>query len=97
MASPKPALADMPNWPRLMSEEQAAAYVSLSLNTFRAGVGELWPKAIRIRRRKLYDRRALDRAVDALAPATSDSPSQAIRRGRQQHDPGGEIAAREVL
>ena len=94
MASPKPALADMPNWPRLMSEEQAAAYVSLSLNTFRAGVGELWPKAIRIRRRKLYDRRALDRAVDALSPRESLSPKEQILRGRQQHDPGGSIAPR---
>ena len=92
MTGPKPALAEMPNWPRLMSEEQAAAYVSLSLNTFRARVGELWPKAIRIGRRKLYDRAALDRAIDALSPATSESPAEKIIRGRQQHDPGGSLA-----
>lgn len=67
MTGPKIALADMPAWPRFLSEEEAAAYVRLSLNTFRNGIGTLWPKAVRIGRRKLYDRMAMDRAVDALS------------------------------
>ena len=80
MASPKPALAEMPNWPRLMSEEQAAAYVSLSLNTFRADVGRIWPEAIRIGRRKLYDRLVLDRAVDDLSQNENGPPAVDTRR-----------------
>lgn len=94
MPGAKPVRADMPNWPRLLSEAQAAAYVSLSRNMFRARVGVLWPKAIRIGRRKLYDRAALDRAVDGLCPTTSESPAEQIRRGRQQHGSDGEIAPR---
>ena len=88
------ALADMPAWPRFLSEAEAAAYVRLSLKTFRDGVGTLWPKAIRIGRRKLYDRHAIDRAVDDLAPRTPDSPAKELERGRQQHDPGGPLEAR---
>ena len=94
MVHRKPALADMPQWPRLLSEEQAAAYVGLSLNAFRARIGNPWPAAIRIGRRKLYDRNALDRTVDGLAPRESESsPKEQIRRGREHHA-GGEIAAR---
>lgn len=94
MACRKPALADMPQWPRLLSEEQAAAYVGVSVNMFRAGVGTLWPKAIRIGRRKLYDRLALESAVDELSPRKSESPAKELDRGRQQHDSGGSLEAR---
>ena len=78
----RPALADMPNWPRLLSEEQAAAYVGVSLNSFKARIGDPWPAAIRFGRRKLYDRLALDRAVDALSRTAPESPEEVIRRGR---------------
>ena len=94
MSRPMIALADMPAWPRFLSEEEAASYVRISRTTFRSGVGTLWPKAVRIGRRKLYDRLAIDRAVDALAPSAPESPAKELDRGRQQHDPGGEIAAR---
>lgn len=88
MSRPMLSLADMPAWPRFLSEEEAASYVRLSVNTFRKGVGTLWPKAVRIGRRKLYDRLAIDRAVDDLSPRDSESPAQELERGRQQ-DAGG--------
>lgn len=93
MSRPMIALADMPAWPRFLSEEEAASYVRISRTTFRNGVGTLWPKAIRIGRRKLYDRHALDRAVDALAPSATESPAKELDRGRQ-HDSGGPLEAR---
>lgn len=80
------SLSDMPDWPRLMSEEQAAAYVGVSVNTFVANIGNPFPEPLRFGRRKLYDRTALDRAVDALSASTSQSPGEKIRRERR-HDP----------
>jgi len=52
----------LPDWPRLMSEPQAAAYVSLSVNTLRAN----GPSPRRVGRRVLYDRIDLDRWADRL-------------------------------
>ena len=82
MSGSKLALAEMPDWPRLLSEEQAAAYVGVSLRAFRARIGDPWPEALRFGRRKLYDRLAIDLAVDALSQPTPESPAEAIRRGR---------------
>lgn len=59
-----------PNIPRrLLNEEQAAEYCGVSLNTFRAqsGDGKPFPPSITLGKRKLYDRMALDRAIDALS------------------------------
>ena len=81
MSDPKIALADMPAWPRFLSEEEAASYVRISRTTFRNGVGSIWPKAVRIGRRKLYDRLAIDRAVDDLSQNESGSP--AVDSGRE--------------
>lgn len=53
----------LPDWPRLMSAELAAAYVGISETTFR----ELAPVSAKaIGRRRLYDRKDLDRWADAL-------------------------------
>lgn len=80
MTETKPRPADLPNWPRLLSEQLAAAYVGLSMNAFRARVGRLWPRAIRIGTRKLYDRAAIDRVVDDLAEPDEECPTDAVRR-----------------
>lgn len=93
MPGPTPSVLEMPGWPRLLSEEMAAAYVGVSPNTFRAYVGNPWPKAIRFGRRKLYDRVALDRAVDRLSTPERQSPGDRIRRGRE-HDSGGSFETR---
>ncbi len=63
----KPELCDLPEWPRLMSAPSAGAYLGIHEYTFLAGVGTVWPEPVRLGRRKLWDRRALDRAVEALA------------------------------
>jgi predicted DNA-binding transcriptional regulator AlpA len=54
--------------PRGLSEPQAAAYVGVSPDTFRAEVkaGRL-PQPVRLGRRVVWDRLALDRAMDALS------------------------------
>lgn len=52
----------LPNWPRLMSVNLAAAYLSISPTTLR----QQGPKIIRIGRRVLYDRADLDAWADAL-------------------------------
>lgn len=78
MTNPMPALSDLPDWPRLMSEEQAAAYVGVSVSTFVANIGNPWPEPIQFGRRKLYDRVAIDRAVDALSEHLS--PDERLAR-----------------
>ncbi len=88
----KPKLVDMPYWPRLLSVEEAAAYVGVSVNTFVQNVGETWPKPIRFGRRKLFDRASIDRAVDVLSKSSPNSPAEAIRRERRRA--GGQIEAR---
>jgi hypothetical protein len=52
----------LPNWPRLMGEDMAAAYVSLSATTLR----ERGPEPRRLGKRRLYDRNDLDRWADRL-------------------------------
>ena len=92
MTGPKPALADLPHWPRLLSADQAAAYVGVSVNTFTSRIGDPWPEAIRIGGRALYDRRAIDRAVDALSKPARQSPAEKLRRERD--NAGGQVEAR---
>lgn len=82
--TPKRTLADLPYWPRLLSVEQAARYVGLSVRSFQKRVGELWPQPIRIGGRIVFDRLALDSAVDALSLSPSKSPPKKIF-GEAQH------------
>jgi hypothetical protein len=58
----EPLRFELPNWPRLMSEPLAAAYLSISPSTLR----EHGPAPKRRGRRVLYDLRDLDRWADAL-------------------------------
>jgi len=53
----------LPNWPRLMSVEQAADYLSIGRTT----LAQQGPTPKRIGRRVLYDRTDLDRWVDRLS------------------------------
>jgi hypothetical protein len=64
----------LPDWPRLMGEDMAAAYVSLSATTLR----EKGPAPARLGKRKLYDRHDLDRWADRLAgqPLTAQEMQQ---------------------
>jgi hypothetical protein len=74
----RPAL---PDWPRLMGAELAAAYVGISENTLR----EHGPQPKAIGRRRLWDRADLDRWADALGgqpleAADHDKHSQDLER-----------------
>jgi hypothetical protein len=65
-----------------MSEDQAAAYVSLSPNTLRAN----GPQAKRIGRRVLWDRHDLDRWADRIGGQPLDA--------RAQQEEAGEVERR---
>lgn len=72
MTAPFPAIGDgaidrraLPDWPRLMNERQAAAYLSIGTTLLR----DLMPPK-KVRGRSLWDRHDLDRFADAL----SDQP-----------------------
>jgi hypothetical protein len=52
----------LPDWPRLMGEGLAAAYLSIGTTTLRAR----GPAPKKYGRRNLYDRRDLDRWADRL-------------------------------
>ena len=56
-------------WPALMSEEDAAEYVGVSIAQFRHERKEgKWPRPVdRGCRRNTYSRKALDAAIDRLA------------------------------
>jgi hypothetical protein len=58
----QPAAIHRPDWPRLMSERDAAAYLSIGATTLR----ERGPAPRKVGSRTLWDRRDLDRWADAL-------------------------------
>lgn len=55
----------LPDWPRLMGRELAAAYLDISPSTFDMRVAtKQMPPPIRYGRRVLWDRQRIDRMVD---------------------------------
>jgi excisionase family DNA binding protein len=70
----RPALADLGIAPRLLTREQAAAYLSVSPNTFDAMVEDgVMPRPRLLRgRRRAWDVRALDAAIDRLPVEGND-------------------------
>jgi hypothetical protein len=64
----------IPDWPRLMPEEMAAAYVGVSVPQFRREQARgLWPEPKRRGARlNTYDRKELDDAVDRLGRGAND-------------------------
>lgn len=74
----EPTRPMLPDWPRLMNVEQAAAYVSLSATTIRAN----GPKPKHFGKRVLYDRHDLDTWADQLG----GQPLDAAERQRASYD-----------
>jgi excisionase family DNA binding protein len=72
--APRSALADGGIAPRLLTREQAAAYLSVSPNTFDAMVEDgVMPRPRLLRgRRRAWDVRALDAAIDRLPVEGND-------------------------
>lgn len=64
--------ARLPNWPRLMCAELAAAYVGLGVTYLR----EAGPAPKEIGRRRLYDKIDLDRWADRLGGQPLTVPEQ---------------------
>lgn len=69
-----PERPSLPDWPRLMSEAQAAAYLSIGTTTLR----EKGPHPLELGRRRLWDRQDLDRWADRLGgqPLTVQEQSE---------------------
>lgn len=79
MAASLESLAHLPDWPLMLSDEQAAAYVGLSSGAFRKAVADGdYPKPVRrFGSRVMWFRPALDRAAAELAgerTAANDKP-----------------------
>jgi len=76
MTSPRLKPAELPGWPRWLSEELAAAYVGLGQEAFRQEVDAgIWPAARGAGlggRRKVWDRQALDQKSDELSNPVND-------------------------
>ena len=54
-------------WPRVLSRDESAAYLGLSLSNFVRGIAlGVWPEPIRYGSRRLWDIRDLDEAFDCL-------------------------------
>jgi hypothetical protein len=69
MTAPRLRPADLPGWPRLLTITLAAAYVGHWVSSFGADIGKLWPKPIGGTRRTVWDRLALDQAIDMMPGA----------------------------
>src|SRR5215831_7073862 len=88
MTKARQPLGDLPNWPRWLREDQAAAYVGHGVGLFLQGVAAgLWPAPRRfgagLRRIKLWDRVAIDQASDRLSnPSPDDEKRQLLRRAK---------------
>lgn len=70
--------AELPDWPRLMREAMAAAYIGVSGSMLR----EHGPLAKHLGRCALWDRNDLDRWADALGTSTTE-PQPLDRDERQ--------------
>lgn len=69
--------AFLPDWPRLMNVELAAAYLGIGASTLR----ETGPIPKRNGRRVLYDRKDLDRWADALGGQPLDADERDAEGG----------------
>ena len=94
MTEPMPRLADLPHWPRLLSLQEAARYVGVSINGFKSRIGEIWPEPIRYGNRTLYDRDQLDRAVDLLSRTARPSPKKKTAGWGRRDGAGGSLETR---
>lgn len=79
MTARKLPLSSLPDWPRALDREEAAAYLSISPNHLERLVPV---QPVLIGARKLWDRAALDAFVSSLSGAATDrSPPTPIDTG----------------
>lgn|SRR5574341_182137 len=76
----------LPDWPRGLTEDLAAAYVGVGVETFRLEVkAGTWPKPRRAGTKgglNVWDRHAIDAAYDRLSNPSSGGKQEALRRAR---------------
>ena len=82
-------LAHLPDWPRQLSRAQAAAYIGVSPGTLdqdiRAG---RYPRGVKVGGRILWDRKALDVAVDRIHGTGAKSTDEILERLNDRQGPG---------
>ena len=94
MTARKTDISGLPDWPRGLSLEQAAAYVGVSPGKFKEEVAEgLWPKPWKRGRRLIWDRMALDKVFDQRSKLTARSGADIVRERERRHG-NGEVDAR---
>ena len=73
----------MPDWPRRMQSELAAAYVGLSKSKFLRDVGSRWPEGVRDGGNLVWYREDLDAVCDSVKPGggASVNPYEAALGG----------------
>ncbi len=70
----KPDRIPRDDWPRGLSLEESADYVGVSQNTFTKEVrSRRLPEPLRFGRRRIWDKKALDEALDHLSHLTNDN------------------------
>jgi hypothetical protein len=67
MSTRRADIAACYGWPRALGREEAAAYVGVSPTHFDRFIGNVLPGPFSIGGRKLWDRKALDLAIDRLS------------------------------
>lgn len=87
MAARKLKPEEMPDWPRLLDQTMAAAYLRMSVGTFKDRVAKAVP-SIEIGSMKRWDRRALDQWVDLRSAPPKPSLRQILAEGldAEQHE-----------
>lgn len=92
MTAPRLKPDNLPNWPRLLTLDLAAAFVGQSPNAFEADIPAIWPAAVPGLRRKVWDREELDAAIDRIqglgaksGGATKEQRREAYQRRQHRH------------
>lgn len=85
MSRPRALPEHLPHWPRRLSVDLAAAYLGISASKFLADVGaDRYPPPIKDGARILWDRMALDEAVDSQA-GRSHTGNPLLKKLRERH------------
>lgn len=87
MTAPRLELSRLPDWPRWLSDEFAAAYVGVSASTFREEVKRnVWPQPHRrgaTGRLPRWDRHELDLASDRMSNPSLSAKQRMLNKAIQ--------------
>lgn len=92
MTAKKLPLSVLPNWPRLLDEQLAAAYLTMSPSSFRERVAPHVQEVEEIGGMKRWDRLLLDHWVDHRSPRRQGSVGERLREAHNGRD---EVARRQ--